>query len=113
MCPLTVTRPVPIVKQELLVLLEHQISFLVFSGDRVVQSSVFCVVFVLLEHQISFLVFSGDRVVQSPVFYWGSCCSLSWFLVGIVLFNLLVFSGDRVVQSSVFSGDRVVQSSGF
>jgi hypothetical protein len=92
---------VPIVKQELLVLLEHQISFLVFSGDRVVQSSVFCVVFVLLEHQISFhstinILYKKSIIIVAKLLYWNSGNYRRMKIITTIIIALIVYRTLKV-----------------
>jgi hypothetical protein len=63
-CRLTVTRRVPLVKQEMLTLPEHLSSILVFSDVRVAQSLVFCIMFC----RSSFVLFLLPIVSSVPRF---------------------------------------------
>ena len=79
-----------------------------FSGVRVAQSLVFCVmvgrllvgfVWLNLQFSVSWLVdFQWVRVAQTLVFQWGSCGSIFSFLCH----GWQTFSGVRVAQSLVF-----------
>ena len=67
-CVARLTRPVPLVEQELLNLTEHMSSPPVFSGVRVTRSSVLYVCFV--DRCLSFCLFSfGHCVICSSSFY--------------------------------------------
>ena len=80
----------PLVEQELLILLDPLSSPLIFSGVRVTQSLVFCVM--LVDCCLSFCLFSfGHCVVCSSIYrFWLPL----WYLLAIVLSVLLFTDSD-------------------
>ena len=86
-----------LVKQELLVLLEHLSSHSIFSGVRVAQSLTFCVM--VGKFLVGFVGLNLQFFVSWLVdFQWASCGSI----FSLLCHGRQTFSGVRVAQSLVF-----------